>query len=955
MFGKLERNNTTAPELNKNASGSRSHTPAQQESRFGLITTTSTKSSDISTKAKDDINRESTFIDAFFGTEPEVIHDTGDSKSWRQTSLQRRSVSSDPTVSRSKTSPTTSTDTAANTVSSSGTFTIPSTQALVDNYPYPRPQPKSEPKANATKKTSQGSFEGSSSAGSKVVTAPHDDGTSKVDSVSGARTTPEKLRRMPADDIDLLTADEIRATMGRKHHNNPRGEEKEQDRQKLEAGYITAKPPALDEVVEGHVLNNHYVRRTQQDIERANFAAQQAELDTNGIEPDAQVLQPESIQMESSIDRMRRWIEEGGTSLAKHFWQDPIEAGAPTEADLQFIKQLAGIAKGRRAREVISDDLETDLPVCKGLLERLKNDERKVEHTALRLRTSHKTIHGTEVPKNLKAIRDRRLRNTYERTEKQLQSACQTLRDLDNEAIQKATNAFKRRLGIASRILHKNHTLTRMLTWSAQARLDEVGVERNKAERYSEILTHLATLRDTQLALARLMDHAIQTYNVSLKPADEALSKSSPASEPEVAKSPMESDSTMRTTAGTKFLAETAAAASLIDEVQSHKAAMQGLSDDGYARESKAAPRRAFEESGPLAHSLFRPFTNQIESLGDKAVRSKDPEQWKADQDLVQEVRNAHDNSSGPTTSDHLHMPQIEEGVDKRLKDSMTSAVFTEDQSHFQAADVGRVAELAQEANLNVDQGSMPAVEDNVAIASATGAVGEDSASLAPTVGPIRSSSSHDEISAIALDNMTSTIDQISTPASTLPTNYTILIYDPRTDKLSVTTSTSGPPRDNTAALPIHQALSTLKHPEVFIPHITPGLEVVNARRHMLVLRDALDETSSTRAFETLSTHLAKSDSAPVSAQINPIDGTPRLSPTGYSGVEQSREQLARDFEERRQASAAMEAASNKRGRQKSKEEPTGKGKGGVSGVVKTAIWAGAVCYVIGVTAEVFR
>ena len=933
MTSEPESNGASAPELDKSTrGGSEQHTPTRRESKIGSGNLhmqrppTSTISAESSTKAKEVINRESTFIDAFFGTEPEANHDTGDSKSWRQTTLQRRSVSSGPTASRTGTSPTTCTDTAADTVPNSGTFTIPSTQALVDNYPYPRTQPKSEPDGHTIEKTSQGSHGSSSSAGPKVTTAPHDDGTSKVDSDSGPRLKSEKLRKLPADDIDFLTADDIRATMGRKHHTSLRGEGKVQDRQTLEAGYVTAKSPALDEVVEGHVLNNHYVRRTQQELDRVNSAAQIAGLDANRIEENSQASQTEPVHIESSIDRMRRWIEEGGTSLAKHFWQDPIEAGAPTEADLQFIKQLAGVAKGRRAREVVSDDLETDLPMCKGLLERLKSDERKVEHAALRLRTPQRTMHGAEVPKNLKAIRDRRLRNTYERTEKQLQSACQALRDLESEAIQKSTSAFKRRLGIASRILHKNHTLTRMLTWSAQARLDEVGVDRNKAERYSEMLTHLATLRDTQLALARLMDHAIQTYGVSLKPADEALSRSLLAAEPVIAKSPMELDTTMHTTAGTKFLTEPAAAASLIDEVQSHKAAMQGLSDDGYARESKQIPRRAFEETSPLAHSLFRPFTSQLESLGDKAVKAKSSEQRNTDQ-----------------------------GVNRRVEDSVTSTVSTEDQSHVQAVDVDKDVKSLLEDDPNSDQGSAITIEDNAATGSAAGVIVEDSASLVHTAGPTRSSTSHHETSTTALNNTNTRPERSSYSGSSLPTHYIILIYDPRTDKLNITTSTSGPPRDTSAALPIHQALSTLKHPEVFISHITPGLEVVNVRRHMLVLRDALDKTSSTRAFETLSTHPVKSDPAPVSAQINPIDGTPRLSPTGYSGVEQSREQLAQDFEERRQASAAMEAASNKWSRQQPKEERTDKGKGGVSGVVKTAIWAGAVCYVIGVTAEVFR
>ena len=89
---------------------------------------------------------------------------------------------------------------------------------------------------------------------------------------------------------------------------------------------------------------------------------------------------------------------------------------------------------------------------------------------------------------------------------------------------------------------------------------------------------------------------------------------------------------------------------------------------------------------------------------------------------------------------------------------------------------------------------------------------------------------------------------------------------------------------------------------------------------------------------------------------MNPIDGTTRLSPTGYSGVEQNREQMERDFEERRQAAAATEAARSKRSKQQTRDEDLPKKKrGGVGGVVKTAIWASAVCYIVGVTAEVLR
>jgi hypothetical protein len=194
------------------------------------------------------------------------------------------------------------------------------------------------------------------------------------------------------------------------------------------------------------------------------------------------------------------------------------------------------------------------------------------------------------------------------------------------------------------------------------------------------------------------------------------------------------------------------------------------------------------------------------------------------------------------------------------------------------------------------------------------------------------------------------------TPSANLPTHYTILIHDPQTDKLSLTTSTSGPLRDTLPVLPLHQALAALDQPAKFIPYITEGLEVVTAKKEMLVLRDALDTTSSsTKPFETVTASSASRGGMYVHTRgtVNPIDGTTRLSPTGYASPEESQEQLKEDFDERREMARAIGIKtavdrSFKQGQERVKKEKSGRGVG----LAKTAIWAAAGCYVVGVLGE---
>jgi hypothetical protein len=950
-------------------SDSRTLSPGNSKTSLSLEDATSTqqanppvKIDDNKVTAKDASSRESSFIDAFFADESKIYdRDLGNSKSWRQTALQRRSASNVIAQPKARSSSLTKTERQAADVTpapAQGTIVIPSSQALTNNYLYPAVGMTLREKPRNSHKEVGWSVP-------EPVTEVLPMHAPVSDSFSG-RSFSTKLDGLPKDDIDFLSAADIRAAMGTKKSATRSSEEKKLERQKLESEYLTAKPEALDEVVEAHVVNNYFVRRTQQELER-NQATSTAP-GVVGTETLHETLQPltEAPQLESSIDRMRRWIEEGSASLSRHFWQDPIEAGAPSENDMQFAKQMAGLSKGRRAREHISDDLETDIPMCKGLLERLKNDENRVEHAVLLLRSPRKVIPGAGISKNLRVIRERRLRNTYERTEKQLESACQALRALqDSETVSKATNAFKRRLGIASRILHKNATLTRMLTWSAQARLDEPDLERSKVELYSEILTRLATLRDTQLALARLMDHAIQTYGVSPTTADEALLKFASTDKTANNEATLEFEASAEPTEkiATKQLADIAATAHLTDEIQVQKAAMQGLSDDGYQRAPKHTPRKVFEGSSPLAHSLFRPFSIQFESLSKEtdgevaAEKLKDTfKQKMEDKKLVQEVRSAYEDVYGPITVEHRQTPQAEEDVNAEKE-------------------TANVAEALQQESASLSGTVSQEVKPFVPIIEETEKI-PDTAASSSTNDPIVSATSTipapagstSEMSNVATSSTKSTPSESSTPISDatkpgalsadLPTHYTILIHDPQTDTLSITTSTSGPPRDTSPTLPIHQALSSLKNPAKFVSYITSGLEVVTAKRHMLVLRDALDETSSTRGFETVSAPSSPDPSTgPFNGEVNPIDGTTRLSPTGYSGVEESQEQLERDFEERRQAAAAAaESARSQKSKQARDETaPRKKKKGSVGSVVKTAIWATTACYVVGVVGEVLR
>jgi hypothetical protein len=64
---------------------------------------------------------------------------------------------------------------------------------------------------------------------------------------------------------------------------------------------------------------------------------------------------------------------------------------------------------------------------------------------------------------------------------------------------------------------------------------------------------------------------------------------------------------------------------------------------------------------------------------------------------------------------------------------------------------------------------------------------------------------------------------------------------------------------------------------------------------------------------------------------------------------------LDRDFAERRRKADEYHKEVNKSKKNTEMPDKKRKGKVGVGGVVKTAIWAGTFCYIVGVAAEVAK
>lgn len=231
--------------------------------------------------------------------------------------------------------------------------------------------------------------------------------------------------------------------------------------------------------------------------------------------------------------------------------------------------------------------------------------------------------------------------------------------------------------------------------------------------------------------------------------------------------------------------------------------------------------------------------------------------------------------------------------------------------------------------------------------------------------------------------------DQESKPASTpqpsIPRVYKVLAYDPSTDTITTaTTLTPLLPLTSEPPIPLPTALSKLSNPGKFLPYLPPAFEPITSTANLLILRETSDSTTASPAAMAPQSFASaaqprfatsqRTEDSPASSvtssitssghsnhRINPVDGTtiplPEAptgnfaSPTGFvnhDGLSAPEEEppppppntLILKPEER---GAGREEEGGRRERRRG---------GGVAGVVKTAIWATAVCYVAGVVGE---
>jgi hypothetical protein len=871
----------------------------------------------------------------------EPAQEPGES-TWRQTALQRRlsrGVVTEPEV-----------ELALDLKSNDKAY--PPTQETKDTSPLETPEKPSPIEAVHPGTTQVKESEPKSSISHEPAPVP-------------ARSTSKILSQLPEEDIDFLSAADIRASMGMKRSKIPTDEQKIAERHALEDGFVKTHGPSQDinQMIESKILNDQFVRR----IERQMREPQESpEMKDSMAKQTVNNTAAEEGILESSIERMKSWLEQGGAIFSNHFWQDPAEEADAKKTRLFSDKVLERIRKGRLTLKQVIADLETDIPLSKPLLKRMKGDEELLDAAIhnLRQRSGNGKLQPL-TPKKLRAVQE--LRFKFQNTDRELDAAYAELREIaTSDAAKSASPAFKRRLAIAAKMTQKNAHLTRYLIWSLQARLEDPEINQNMLANYKAVANSLLTLRDTQVALSRLVERAMLVYDVVPK-TNEDIDMLSRMKGIETSAKPGQ-DFQHQQTPGISELnkahirAKVAAEERLAHEVDAQKLAMRGLSDDGYAHEPKYILRKPFEAHSPLAHSLFRPFSPVLQSLGKGTLAEADEEATRKlnDEMLIADVKGAHEDRNGPITAEHMQLADAaeQESIVKKfdmLKDDPPLENL-ETVSHDKLAqmdyDEAKISSGAchdskppttiepqtlQEQNGTSDSPEATAVVEATEAGQATPVSAQDASPITvPDPSP---------------DTIVSTA-----PAASLSTNYTILIHDPKTDTLSHTTSAAVSPRDTSPTIPLHQALAELDAPAKFIPYITKGLEVVSARKDMLVLRDSLEGTASTPAFETVgASNVRDVEDNVVRSIVNPIDGTTRLSPTGYVGPEETREQLERDFDERRRAAEEVGSQESERSEQSQDTyEGQAKKKGGKgAGVVKTAIWAAATCYVVGVVGEI--
>jgi hypothetical protein len=618
--------------------------------------------------------------------------------------------------------------------------------------------------------------------------------------------------------------------------------------------------------------------------------------------------------------------------------------------DPQLKALISGIQASRRTMAQVYDSLPTDLPASAQLLERLKSNKSSTVTaigSVLRLRHDTRPIEsrGNSVDKVGK------IRDALTKTQDEFDTACKALEasveSNDRTKLQTMSEATKSRLRNSSLILEKNAKLTRRMIYSMQARLEHALTRGHDTGRplppYREFGHHLLALQDTQLALLRLVERSLQIYGIDHKPLV-AQEPNSQGQETIVASTISDNSKNVPSPAEDEAMVlsrKLAAQQKLENEIQAQKSAMRGLSDDGYARVPKPQPKTTFDESNPLAHSLFRPFSLQLEGLGKDTKNAEGIttenqfHQALKDRALVRDIKKSYEDVYGPITVHHRQVEQQDEteadnakkkgaesetnvenlttqtvetnSVDSEIavptatdvKESASTELVAESPATTEPSESDTVVSDVRSsvAPAKSSDGFLPAstelLHQNVLkTAAAIAAMSTEQTSSAaraiedPQKEP-PSSSSVPESNESASSEVVAPPEPIAALAQEAvaeKSTYYVLTYDPSAAEMSIVTSSSATSSAALSPVPIHEALAILDAPAKFLPHLPDNFEIITAKPNLLVLRTSPGNTWTVLPRSILTDEQGVRDED--CNRVNPVDGTTRLSPTGFVGVE---------------------------------------------------------------------
>lgn len=770
------------------------------------------------------------------------------------------------------------------------------------------------------------------------------------------RSTSDILGQLPKDDIDLLTASDIRASIGAKTKAGEQKQEKNKPRDQLEKDFVKAqKDGELESLIESKIINDQHIRRTEKQL----LNKQKQESTT-----------AESTSENASsygIEGLAKLIQLGGDTLAKAFWSDPVDSSqlkAAKDLEIHLNTIRSAVEAGRAAMNEATSELSADIPSWKPLLTRV-NLLRNPLLISVRnkLKPNH-SPNGTD-----RAFNKTRMRGA-QFTDKHLESAMATLKEMGKKELPYRS---RKQISYTSRVVEKELKLMQKLIFHHQEHLQKSSIDESPDIVYWNIGYALHNLQEAMLELQMFLRHAMYKFDIKEELEDPSsiaysASTSTDASANQETKPPRSHN--------------IAAGQRLKNEVEAQKSAMQGLSDDGYNHASSSAISISVEEKKPLMDSLFRPFGLQLENLSKDSPKGETLEQeikreherinqedFSVKASAAERKASNFDNESASSTSAQpfdtwKEIPILEEDTGReqeRIDQEIVSMKVSEDEGRGHIVHNASTSSTSDQPFNKCQEG--PTLEEETKQEQEQ--VDEQIAYRNMVNPKDTSTTEHPPQCDLPL----SSFAQSTAPPPVSQATYTTLAYDPVAEAMYITNSTDTPSSPTPSIpIPVHSALATLDLPFKFLPYLPPRFDIHTVKPNLLVIRE-LPSSSTSLDVDSAPTSEIKYTRIPSESElrdddwkrmINPVDGTTRLSPTGFVGVDDFREDIRREMaesrrvkeQEGREEETAQSAETSSSGSD-AKQDKKAKRRGGVAGVFKTAIVAGAVCYIVGVGGEV--